>query len=381
MVRPSSKPSIAGPERVRWRHSGHTPRRNAGLAAYENVLARAGFSPVAGIDEAGRGACAGPLVVAAVVLDNQAVRPIRGLADSKALTPEEREDVYTRVMRHALDWHVVAIPAPEVDQIGLHVSNVEGMRRALAGLRHRPAYVLTDGFPVRGLGTPALAVWKGDQVTASVAAASIVAKVTRDRMMVELDESYPAYGFAKHKGYSTPEHMSALCAWGPCPEHRYSYVNVIQANRRWATGWQDETGLDGLDGEALVDEDAVDEDAVNADAVVGEGLVDDEGVMADAVVDDAVVDDAVDDGDVVDEVVVDDGSGADAGPGGVEPGEVEPGDAEGDGPERGNGDSGPTAANGETAGAWADLGAARVPPPRSAKPVLPGPTPSGRRLD
>ncbi len=273
MFRPASKPATAGPERVRWRHSGHTPRRNAGLAAYENVLARAGFSPVAGIDEAGRGACAGPLVVAAVVLDNQAIRPIRGLADSKALTPEEREDVYARVMRRALDWHVVAIPPQEVDRIGLHVCNVEGMRRALAGLRHRPAYVLTDGFPVRGLGTPALAVWKGDQVTASVAAASVVAKVTRDRMMVELDESYPAYGFARHKGYSTPEHMSALCAWGPCPEHRYSYVNVIQANRRWATGWQDETGLDG---EALVDEDAVDEDAV-----VDEGAAVEEGAVAD----------------------------------------------------------------------------------------------------
>ena len=121
--------------------------------------------------------------------------------------------------------------------LGLHVCNVEGMRRALAGLRRRPGYVLTDGFPVRGLGAPALAVWKGDQVTASVAAASVVAKVTRDRMMVALDDSYPAYGFARHKGYSTPEHMTALCAYGPCPEHRYSYTNVLQANRRWATGW------------------------------------------------------------------------------------------------------------------------------------------------
>ena len=239
MFRPSAKPVIS-PERARWRHSGHTPRRNAGLAAYENVLARAGLSPVAGVDEAGRGACAGPLVVAAVILDCATIRRIPGLADSKLLTPEERETIYGGVLRWALDWHVVTIPPQEVDALGLHVCNVAGMRRALAGLRHRPGYVLTDGFPVRGLGTPALAVWKGDQVTASVAAASVVAKVTRDRMMVALDGSYPAYGFARHKGYSTPEHMTALCAWGPCPEHRYSYTNVLQANRRWATGWQGE---------------------------------------------------------------------------------------------------------------------------------------------
>ena len=239
MLRRSAKPVIS-PERAIWRHSGHTPRRNAGLAAYENVLARAGLSPVAGIDEAGRGACAGPLVVAAVVLDCATIRRIPGLADSKLLTPEERETIYDGVLRWALDWHVVTIPPQEVDALGLHVCNVEGMRRALAGLRHRPGYVLTDGFPVRGLGAPALAVWKGDQVTASVAAASVVAKVTRDRMMVALDEFYPAYGFARHKGYSTPEHMTALCAWGPCPEHRYSYTNVLQANQRWATGWQGE---------------------------------------------------------------------------------------------------------------------------------------------
>jgi ribonuclease HII len=259
MVRPSSKPAV-GPERARWRHTGHTPRRNAGLAAYENALARAGLAPVAGVDEAGRGACAGPLVIAAVVLDNATIRRMPGLADSKLLTPEEREDAYRDIMRWALDWNALTIPAQEVDARGLHVSNVAGMRRALAGLRQRPGYVLTDGFPVRGLAVPALAVWKGDQVTASVAAASIVAKVTRDRMMVELDGSYPCYGFARHKGYSTPEHMAALYAWGPCPEHRYSYTNVLQANRRWATGWQDDAALadEGLAEEGLAGGDAAD---------------------------------------------------------------------------------------------------------------------------
>jgi hypothetical protein len=111
-------------------------------------------------------------------------------------------------------------------------------------------------------------VWKGDQVTASVAAASIVAKVTRDRMMVALDEHYPAYGFARHKGYSTPEHMSALCAYGPCPEHRYSYTNVIQANRRWATGWQPDAPLD--EG-TVIDEDAVIEDGADLEGADLEG--------------------------------------------------------------------------------------------------------------
>src|SRR5271166_847592 len=126
MFRPSSKPAI-GPERAKWRHSGHTPRRNAGLAAYENVLARAGLAPVAGIDEAGRGACAGPLVVASVVLDLAAIRRMPQLADSKLLTPAVREDAYAQIMRRALDWHVVTIPVAEIDGLGLHVCNVEGM--------------------------------------------------------------------------------------------------------------------------------------------------------------------------------------------------------------------------------------------------------------
>ena len=155
------------------RYPGYTPRRDGGLGAYESVLARAGFAPVAGIDEAGRGACAGPLVVAAVVLDPASIRRMPGLADSKLLTPQAREEVYAEVLRRAVDWHVVVIGADQIDAIGLHVCNVSGMRRAFAGLRAVPGYVLTDGFPVRGLGVPGLAVWKGDRVTASVAAASV----------------------------------------------------------------------------------------------------------------------------------------------------------------------------------------------------------------
>ncbi len=193
---------------------------------YERVLARAGLAPVAGIDEAGRGACAGPLVVAAVALDPRRAARCADLADSKLLTAPVREAVYQQVLAAALAWHAVVIPAADIDRIGLHVCNVAGMRRALAGLNLRPAYVLTDGFPVRGLAVPTLAMWKGDQVAACVAAASIIAKVTRDRIMKSLHGDYPEYGFARHKGYSTRGHMRALSEHGPCPEHRMSFANV-----------------------------------------------------------------------------------------------------------------------------------------------------------
>jgi ribonuclease HII len=201
-------------------------RRDGGLYAYERALGRAVLCPVAGADEAGRGACAGPLVVAAVVLPEGRRGQVPGLADSKLLTPAARDRVYDEVLARAVTWSAVVIPAHEVDRIGLHVCNVEGMRRALARLEVAPAYVLTDGFPVSGLVAPGLAVWKGDRVSASIAAASVVAKVTRDRIMAGLHERYPAYDFAGHKGYVTPTHNAALDTHGPCPEHRFSYVNV-----------------------------------------------------------------------------------------------------------------------------------------------------------
>jgi ribonuclease HII len=209
---------------------GYTPRSDAGLAGFERILARAGLAPVAGIDEAGRGACAGPLVVAAAVLrtprSGGGIPGIPGLADSKTLTAPVREEIYQQIVKAAVDWSVIVIPPADVDRLGLHVCNVSGMRRALAALRERPGYVLTDGFPVRGLAVPALAMWKGDQVAACVAAASIIAKVTRDRLMSDLHGDYPGYGFNRHKGYSTPSHMKALAQHGPCPEHRRSFVNV-----------------------------------------------------------------------------------------------------------------------------------------------------------
>ncbi|WP_255271477.1 ribonuclease HII [Actinomadura madurae] len=137
-----------------------TPRRDAGLFAYERALAHAGFSPVAGVDEAGRGACAGPMVVGAVILQGGRGR-IDGLTDSKLLTPARREALYTEITERAHAWSAVIIPCHDIDRIGLHRCNITGMRRALAALDRRPAYVLSDGFPVPGLDVPGLAMIKG----------------------------------------------------------------------------------------------------------------------------------------------------------------------------------------------------------------------------
>jgi ribonuclease HII len=204
-------------------------RADGGLYAMERALRRRGFTHVAGADEAGRGACAGPLVAAAVVLPAGRRGEIDELSDSKLLTPAARERVYAQVVDRAVAHAVVMVPAAEVDARGLHVCNLAALRRALATLAVRPDYVLTDGFPVDGLDVPGLAVWKGDQVAACVAAASVLAKVTRDRIMVELAGAYPQYGFDEHKGYVTPEHNAALRRHGPCAVHRLSYANVAGA--------------------------------------------------------------------------------------------------------------------------------------------------------
>lgn len=212
---------------VSYRPRPSVVRRDSGLYAYERALARRGLAPIAGVDEAGRGACAGPLVVAAVVLG----REIDGLGDSKLITAARRETLYERVQATALSVSVVVIPPQEIDRCGLHRCNVAGMRRAVARLAGDVGYVLTDGFPVAGLPAPSLAMWKGDQVAACVAAASIVAKVTRDRIMETLDERHPEYGFAVHKGYVTPGHRSALDLHGPCADHRFSFITVARSGR------------------------------------------------------------------------------------------------------------------------------------------------------
>lgn len=208
-----------------------TVRRAAGLRAYEASLARAGFARVAGADEAGRGACAGPLVVAACILPADRGRHLDGLTDSKLLSPATRERLYRQIVRRAVAYSIICVPAAEIDAFGLHVANLAGMRRALGTLRPVPDYALTDGFAVPGLAVPSTAVWKGDATMSCVAAASILAKVTRDAIMTELHERWPDYDFARHKGYVTASHAAALRRWGPCGEHRRRYVNVRRALR------------------------------------------------------------------------------------------------------------------------------------------------------
>ncbi len=194
---------------------------------------------MAGVDEAGRGACAGPLVAAAAILPEGKAGLVPELADSKLLTAKARERCYAQVTRRALAWSVVVVDSGECDRLGMHVANVEALRRALARLEVRPAYVLTDGFPVDGLGVPGLAMWKGDRVAACISAASVIAKVTRDRLMTEMHDRWPVYDFATHKGYITEEHAEALTEHGPCPIHRMRFVNV-----RRAAGLSDEAGSD-----------------------------------------------------------------------------------------------------------------------------------------
>ncbi|GAA4103531.1 ribonuclease HII [Nocardioides kongjuensis] len=208
---------------------GATVRRDAGIYGYERALRRHGFEPVAGVDEAGRGACAGPLVAGAAILPAGKAGVVPGLADSKLLTAAARERCYDQVVRRALAWSVVVIPHDECDRLGMHVANVQALRQAVAKLDLPASYVLTDGFPVDGLGVPGLAVWKGDRVAACVAAASVLAKVTRDRIMLDLDEQWPAYDFKTHKGYITATHTAALEEHGPSPIHRMRFVNVRRA--------------------------------------------------------------------------------------------------------------------------------------------------------
>jgi ribonuclease HII len=206
-------------------------RRDSGLYGYERALRRAGLDPVAGADEAGRGACAGPLVAGAVILGESKARRIEGLRDSKLLTPLARERLFDEITRKALAWSVVAVPPEECDRLGMHVANIMALRRALLRLDVAPTYVLTDGFGVDGLGVPGLAVWKGDRVAACVSAASILAKVTRDRIMCELDAVHPEYAFAVHKGYCTPLHQERLDRFGPSATHRMRFENVSRTTR------------------------------------------------------------------------------------------------------------------------------------------------------
>ena len=196
------------------------------MKVIEQLLNSAGISPIAGVDEAGRGACAGPLVIASVVLNDPFAAELAVVRDSKEIAENKRDAVFNLIHQVAVSVSVVIVPASEVDARGVHAANLDGMRRAVQGLAVEPAYVLTDGYAIEGLGVPNLAVWKGDQVVVSISAASVIAKVTRDRIMREMDIEFPQYGFAAHKGYITAAHTKALNEIGPCAQHRRSFANV-----------------------------------------------------------------------------------------------------------------------------------------------------------
>jgi ribonuclease HII len=195
----------------------------------EALAERQGWRLVAGCDEAGRGALLGPLYAAAVILDR--AKSISGVDDSKKLTGRERESLAEEIRAQAVAWQVVAVSAEEVDALNVYEASRQAMLRALAALNPAPDFILTDAMPLREGASrtypiPHRAVVHGDARSVSIAAASILAKVARDRHLVELDGVYPQYGLARNKGYGTPEHLAALLRFGPCPEHRKTYQPV-----------------------------------------------------------------------------------------------------------------------------------------------------------
>ena len=185
---------------------------------------------IAGVDEAGRGPLAGPVSVAAVILDP--ARPIAGLNDSKKLSEARREALYPQIIEHALAWHIEFVTAQEINNLNILQATLEGMRRAVCALQPAAQFARIDGNRIpTGLPCPAEALVGGDALDPAIMAASILAKVARDRAMVAMHDEYPAYGFAVHKGYPTPAHLAALAAHGPCAQHRQSFAPVRDCTR------------------------------------------------------------------------------------------------------------------------------------------------------
>jgi len=200
------------------------PAAGTPIDQYERRLHAAGFALVAGVDEAGRGALAGPMVAAAVILPEEF--EVDGLADSKLLSAQQRDVWFDRIRGSAIAISVCRAFPQRIDHRGLHVSNLWLLRRALRLLDVRPDFALADGFALRGLAVPSLSIKKGDAVTASVAAASVIAKVTRDRIMDRYHRRFPQYRFDRHRGYGTPTHRAAIARYGPSPIHRMSFKGM-----------------------------------------------------------------------------------------------------------------------------------------------------------
>jgi ribonuclease HII len=187
----------------------------------ENALHRYGFVAVAGVDEVGRGCLAGPVMAGAVVLDPH--RRIDGLADSKTCTLAQRERLYDEISRKSIAWSVVSVDPDEIDRINIHQATLQAMRRAVLSLAPLPDAVLVDAFRIPSLPMAQRGVIGGDRRSSAIAAASIVAKVTRDRLMQVLHDADPRYGFDRHKGYATADHLSAVARFGYSPQHRRSF--------------------------------------------------------------------------------------------------------------------------------------------------------------
>ena len=209
-------------------------RRIERLWQPEQALGQEGFRLIAGTDEAGRGPLAGPVVAGAVILPEGCL--LEGINDSKRLRAEQREHLAEQISEQAIAWAVAVVEVHDIKRLNILGASQHAMRRALAELDPQPEAVLVDGRPVPELGFRQQALVKGDSRSISIAAASIMAKVERDRIMTELDETYPGYGFAQHKGYATTEHLQRLIELGPCPCHRQAFAPVAglgQEAMRW----------------------------------------------------------------------------------------------------------------------------------------------------
>lgn len=196
---------------------------------YELELLDKGVTRIAGVDEAGRGPLAGPVFAAAVIFPTEWIlgafpEPLHAVNDSKQLSPETRDTLFTElVSRPEVCYAIARVDCDVIDQINILRATHQAMKMALAQISPAPQHVLVDGLPVKSITIPQTAIVSGDALSFSIAAASILAKVSRDRLMVQLDQAYPGYGFAQHKGYGTAEHLAAIKALGPCPIHRQSF--------------------------------------------------------------------------------------------------------------------------------------------------------------
>jgi ribonuclease HII len=202
-------------------------RRLVRLHRFERAAMERGYTLIGGVDEVGRGPLAGPVVAACVVTDGPLM--LQGLDDSKKVQPELRIALAAQIKERALFWAIGEASVEEIERINIYWASILAMERALAALSQVPQYLLTDAVRIRSFGGEQLPVIKGDAKCATIAAASIVAKVHRDALLVDLDRLYPQYGFAEHKGYSTPRHIEALTRHGPCEHHRRHFLRVANA--------------------------------------------------------------------------------------------------------------------------------------------------------